>query len=122
MSITFQQIQKNIMEFWQKRGWKNEAPNELITAFNLEVAELGEHFLWKKTWPVMEVEEKKQIAYEAVDILNYLTAILHHCGIEDITPYYVAKMAKLEQKYVVGGDDAKAHKEYRESGKSKNYD
>lgn len=121
MSVTFKDIQRNMATFWAERGWLNSDPNQMVTSLLIETGELAEHFQWKSKYPELDETKRQQIAYEIVDILNYLAGITTSCGIEDITPFYEEKMKKLAVKYAVGTDYQTQHDEYRASGKSKNY-
>jgi len=69
-------------------------------------------------------EEKKSIAFEIVDIINYLFRLANKSDI-DIEKYWDMKMKKLEEKFPNGIDGQgykKVKEDYRRSGKNKLYD
>jgi len=119
------EIQTVIREFCKPRGWGGEAPNALLMALVMEVAELGEHFQWKRNWPEMDDKKKKSVGYELVDVLFYLLRIAEECNIKDLGGLFYEKLDKLAIKFPEGASDddyKRAKEEYRKNGKNKRYD
>ncbi len=115
------EITKIIGEFADKRGWRNDDPNQLITSLFIEISELAEHYQWKSKFPEFDEDQKRMVGYEFVDVIFYLFQLARKSGV-DIEKYFEEKLPKLEAKYTVGSDYAKAHTEYRETGKNKLYE
>ena len=108
-------------------GWKKsnrETKSLLLSAF-IELGELSEKFQWHGIEYVPKTdEEKKKVAYELVDVFNYLFMFIETCKI-DFPKYYFDKMKKLEEKYpaeemhVLGDDEYLRRKEvYRQTKKN----
>ncbi|MBE2279037.1 MAG: nucleotide pyrophosphohydrolase [Ignavibacteriaceae bacterium] len=124
MSKSISELTQIIVDFAEKRGWKNENPSHLLNAIYIELAELGEHYQWKNDFSKYETiseDEKTEIGFEFVDVIFYLFRLAHNSEI-NIEEYFDKKLPKLEEKYKVGTDYGKAHREYRESGKNKRYE
>ena len=124
MAKTLQEITNIIVEFCDKRGWKNERPNDLIGSVLIELGELAEHYQWKNQFEIFDDEKKREVGYEFVDILFYLFRLSYNSGI-DIEKYFDEKLPKLEKKFPVNakkGEWHKAHEEYRKTGKNKTYE
>ena len=123
MSKSIQEITRQIVDFAEARGWKNENPSHLMNSIFIEMGELAEHFQWKNDFSKyknMSEDEKTQIGFEFVDVIFYLFRLAHNSGV-DIEEYFDKKLPKLEEKYKIGGDYGKAHREYRKTGKNKLY-
>lgn len=121
MKKSLSRIQKDVDEFCVKRGWKNDDPNQLITSLVIEIAELAEHYQWKNNFKKFNKTEQKEIAYEFVDVLFYLSRLANQTGV-DLTDSFYDKLPKLEKKFKVGESPKKAQKEYRRKGKNRLYD
>lgn len=123
--MTLAEIANEIKEFTAARDWKNDDPNQLLVALNIELGELAEHFMWKKGFAEnYSNDDKKMLAYEMVDILIYLLQIANKCGIDDLGEHYQNKIKRLGEKYPVGMKDGEwhaRHEEYKQTGKNKLY-
>ncbi|MBL8014709.1 MAG: hypothetical protein JNK26_00795 [Candidatus Doudnabacteria bacterium] len=122
MAKSLKQIAKQISDFADSRGWKNDEPNHLITSLMIELSELAEYFQWKKSFPEFSNDERKAVAFELVDVLVYMLQIANKSGIKDLEPYFLLKMEKLGEKFAIGADWHTVHEGYRKSGKNKFYD
>lgn len=123
MSKSIQEITNQIVEFAEARGWKNENPSHLLNAIFIEMAELGEHYQWKNDFNKFKdltEEDKTSLGFEFVDVIFYLFRLAHNSGI-DIEEYFDKKLPKLNEKFKIGTDYGKAHKDYRATGKNKLY-
>ncbi len=123
MSKSIQEITHQIVEFAEARGWKNENPSHLLNAIFIEMAELGEHYQWKNDFNKfkdMSEEDRTSLGFEFVDVIFYLFRLAHNSGI-DIEEYFDKKLPKLNEKFKIGTDYGKAHKDYRATGKNKLY-
>jgi len=121
MAKSLKQIQKDVEEFCQKRGWGNDDPNQLITSALIELGELSEYYQWQNKFKKLNKKEKKEIGYEFVDVIFYLARLANKSDI-DLEEAFYDKLPKLAKKFPVGKDPKKAHKEYRANGKNKLYE
>lgn len=121
MPKSLTQIQKDIDEFCELRGWNHSQPNSLIASTIIELGELAEHYQWQKEFKEFSKEEKKELGYEFVDVLFYLCRLANRSGI-DIQEMFYDKLPKLEEKFKIGKDSKEMNKKYRESGKNKLYE
>ncbi len=121
MGKSFKEISKIVSEFCKARDWKHSSPTGLLTATYIELGELAEHYQWQKKFKKFSEQEKKEIAYEFVDVLWYLLRLAEKSGI-DIEEAFDEKIPKLEKKFPIGSDPKKQHDLYRENGKNKLYD
>lgn len=121
---SLKQLQKEIQEFNKERSWeKYHSPNNLIAAITAELGELADHYRWREDYNFLSKlskDEKEALEFESVDVLNYLMDLANYSNI-DISSAYEKKMPKLREKFPVNVDFEKAHKDYRKSGKNKNY-
>lgn len=123
MSKSIQEVTKIIVDFAEARGWKNENPSHLLNAIYVELGELTEHYQWKNDFSKFkDIDESKktEIGFEFVDVIFYMFRLAYNSGI-DIEEYFDKKLPKLEEKFKIGGDHGKAHREYRKTGKNKLY-
>lgn len=131
--VIFEELKNMMVDFVSSRGdgWQKsnrETKSLLLSAF-IEMGELSEKFQWHGIEYVPETEEeKKKVAYELVDVFNYLFMFIETCGI-DFPKYYFEKMKKLEEKYpvkdmkVLGDDEYLRRKEaYRQTKKNELYE
>jgi NTP pyrophosphatase (non-canonical NTP hydrolase) len=121
MSKSLTKIQKDIDDFCEERGWNHTHPNSLITSTLIELGELAEHYQWKNEFEEYTEDEKKEIAYEFVDVFFYLSRLANKTGI-NIEEAFYDKLPKLAKKFPIGKDSLEANKEYRAAGKNKLYD
>lgn len=127
--VTFNELKNEMVSFVEARGdwWINnnkESKSLLLSAF-IELGELSEKFQWKASnYVPKNDEERQEIAYELVDVFNYLFMFIHICGIDFPKEYFV-KMEKLAKKFpieVSGSKYFKVKETYRKSGKNKLYE
>lgn len=129
--VTFEEMKNEMVNFVKVRGEKWEKHNKrtksLLVSSLVELGELAEQFQWKDIdWVPETEEERKEIAFELVDVFNYLFMLMETCEI-DFPKYYFEKMEKLDKKYPVdstalgGKEYYKRKEEYRRSGKNKLY-
>jgi len=121
MAKSINDITDIIVDFVNARGWYDQDPNQLVTSIFVELGELAEHYQWKSEFWEMSEDEKTEVGYEFVDVINYLFRLARNSGI-DIEKYFDEKMPKLAKKFPIGGDSEKSHKEYRATGKNKKYE
>jgi len=129
-SMTFDELKQVMVDFVDSRGegWKrnNYAPKNMLFSAFIELGELAEKFQWDQLNDLPKDDvHKKEIAYELVDVFNYLFMFTHACGI-DLPSALVEKMDKLDKKYPKEKDyDRDSYNrvkdEYRRSGKNKLY-
>ena len=125
MAKSIQELTKIIGKFADERDWKNNDPNQLLTALFIELSELAEHYQWKSEFEKYSEKKKREIGYEFVDVIFYLFQLARKSEI-DIEKYFDEKLPKLAKKFPVGiGLNNKAwenvHKKYRKEGKNKLY-
>ena len=112
MSNNINELKALILEFRQKRDWKQfHKIKDLLIGLGIEVAELNELFLWKNE-EVIKAVPKEKIADEIADIFIFLTYISDEFGI-DIESAVKNKVNKNDLKYPV--DKSKgSNKKYTE--------
>jgi NTP pyrophosphatase (non-canonical NTP hydrolase) len=121
MAKSIEDITKLVTEFYQKRGWKCDDPNELMSSILIELGELAEHYQWKKKFEKWDEIKTKTVGFEFVDVVFYLLILAHQSGI-DIEKYFDMKLPLLDKKFPPGKDVLEAREEYRKSGKNKLYE
>ena len=121
MGKSIKEISQRVSEFCKARGWKHSSPTGLLTATYIELGELAEHYQWQKKFSKFSEKEKKEVAYEFVDVLWYLFRLAEKSGI-DIEEAFDEKIPKLENKFPIGSNPKKQHELYRKNGKNKLYD
>lgn len=112
MSNNINELKASILEFRQKRDWKQfHKIKDLLLGLGIEVAELNELFLWKNEQEINLIPKEK-IADEIADIFIFLTYISDEFGI-DIESAVKNKVNKNDVKYPV--DKSKgSNKKYNE--------
>lgn len=123
MNKTLKDIQSDISIFCKQRDWYHKHPNELISSITIELGELAEHYQWKDKFEDYTEEEKKEIGYEFVDILFYLSVLANNTGI-DMTDAFYDKLPKLAKKFPekLGRHTKEINKRYRKEGKNRLYE
>src|SRR5258706_15095290 len=99
----FQNILKDILDFRERRDWKQfHNPKNIAESISLEAAELLEHFQWKDfdASEKYAKENKEAISEEAADILVYLLYFCDRIGI-DILGAVEKKMKQNNKKYPI---------------------
>lgn len=112
---------KRIDAFCIERNWNHEHPNSLIASTVIELGELAEHYQWQSKFSKFSEEEKKEIAFEFVDVLFYLYRLASITGI-DLEEAFNDKLPRLAKKFPIGSDTKVQNKEYRKTGKNRLYD
>lgn len=123
--MNLKELSKIVNDFQMERGWKIPEPNLLTSSIAIELGELIEHYQWQNSFKKLNAKEKKEVAFEFVDVFFYLFALAHRSGITDIEPYFLEKLNKLAVKYPIGinqKDYYRQKKKYRKTGKNKTYD
>lgn len=96
-------LTRKLIEFRDARDWAQyHNPKDLALALGIEVAELQEHFLWRKEVELSasSVERGAAIAEEAADVAAYLFLLCASLDI-DLVVALDAKIAKNGKKYPV---------------------
>ena len=103
MTVTFERIQQQIIEFRDEREWGQfHDPKNLAEAIAIESGELLEQFLWRSTEEsrFLPDEKLKVVKEEIADIFIFLVYLCR--GLDVDLPYEVgAKLEKNRQKYPV---------------------
>ena len=79
------EITKKILEFREKRDWKQfHNPKDLALSLVLEATEVLEHFQWKSPKEVEEYSKthKDEIGEELADVLYWLILMSHDLDID----------------------------------------
>jgi NTP pyrophosphatase (non-canonical NTP hydrolase) len=106
-----QQLTKLIIEFRDKRNWKQfHKHKDTAISLSLEAAEVLEHFQWKSNEEIEEYikSNTKHIGEELADVLYWILLMSHDLGI-DIVETFRKKMKKNEKKYPI----AKSHNSHK---------
>jgi len=101
--ITLKDWQQMIIEFRDKRNWKQfHNPKDLALSLNLEAAEVLEHFQWKNNEEVEEYLKKNRNALgdEIIDVIYYCLLLAHEIDI-DINKAFIKKMKVNAKKYPI---------------------
>jgi NTP pyrophosphatase (non-canonical NTP hydrolase) len=96
-------LQKRIIDFRNKRDWKQfHNPKDIALSLVLEATEVLEHFQWKNDKEVREhvTSHKEEIGEELSDVLYWVLLMSHDLNI-DIADALERKIDKNEQKYPV---------------------
>jgi len=89
-----EKITKAIIDFRDKRGWKEtDTPESLAKSIVIEAAELLENFQWGK-----ESFDKANVRDEIADVVLYSLALAYDLGL-DIETIAFDKLKKNAQKY-----------------------
>jgi NTP pyrophosphatase (non-canonical NTP hydrolase) len=116
-SRSLNEMQAELVEFLEVRGWVNGSVGEM--------GELAESMNQGVSFDeiAMNSDLKKEIGFEMVDVLNYMMRIAAACEI-DLETAFNEKMPLLAEKYPIGIDRKQARinqAEYRATGKNKLY-
>jgi NTP pyrophosphatase (non-canonical NTP hydrolase) len=82
---TIQEVTEKILQFRKERDWEQfHTPKNLAISLSLEAAEVLEHFQWKSEAEIVEYikTNKKHVAEELADVLNYLLLMAHDFDID----------------------------------------
>ena len=106
MSKNLDEIQQNIAEFRDKRGWrKYHNPLDLTVAMNIEVSEALELLMFKSREEISEFlknpKNKRDFSHELADVFVYLIAICNSCDIK-LEKAVNEKMEINEKRYPPG--------------------
>lgn len=108
-------IQKRIIEFRDKRNWKQfHNPKDLAISLSLEASEVLEHFQWKSTEEIDKHlrDNKDEVADELADVLYWVLLMANDLNI-DIVAASSKKLDKNEIKYPIEKSKGN-HKKYTE--------
>lgn len=105
-NTTIAQLQDEIHQFAQERGWeKYQTPKNLSMSIAIEAAEIMELFQWLSSEQsvdlVRESEQRELVADELADVLIYCLIFAINAKI-DITSALRSKMARNQKRYPVG--------------------
>lgn len=115
MSVTIQDLQKKIVEFRDKRDWKQfHNYKDLAISLQLEASEVLEHFQWKNPDELLQyaATHKKEIGEELADTLYWVLLLAHDLDI-NLDSAFEEKMKKNDKKYPVEKSRS-SHKKYTE--------
>ena len=88
------QILKEIIDFRDKRGWRNhDTPQALAKSIIIEAAELLENYQWEDSQPDME-----NVKEELADVIIYSLAMVSDLGFDPET-IIREKLKKNNKKY-----------------------
>ena len=108
----FQKITKKIIEFRDKRDWKQfHNPKDLALSLNLEASEVLEIFQWRNEDKVREYvkKNKKEIGNELADVLYWVLLMSHDLDI-NIVEALENKMEENKRKYPIEKAKGKSNK------------
>lgn len=89
------QLQNKIIEFRDKRNWKQfHTPKDLAIAVNIEASELLENFRWD------DIFDKTKVKYEVADIFIFLLIFCNEINI-NLEQAVIDKLKINEVKYPV---------------------
>ncbi len=100
---TIQDLQKIIIQFRDKRNWKQfHNPKDVALSLVLEAAEVLEHFQWKDRREVENYvnQHKGEIGDELADVFYWVLLLTHDLNI-DISNALKRKIKKNERKYPI---------------------
>lgn len=115
MKNTLSDLQKLIVDFRDKRDWKQfHTPRNLAESLVLEASEVLEHFQWKNEDEIKEHLEKhkEEFSHELADVLNYLLLLANETNI-DLSEALQSKLKLSDQKYPIEKSKGK-HSKYSE--------
>ncbi len=109
--MNYEKIKDKILDFTEKRDWKQfHNPKDLATAIAIEASELEELFLRKSQEESYSIgKEDPKVKEEFADIFNYMVLFAEECKI-DIEKEVLAKIDKNNQKYSVEKSKGKSDK------------
>jgi NTP pyrophosphatase (non-canonical NTP hydrolase) len=96
-------LQKRIIDFRDKRDWKQfHNPKDIALSLVLEATEVLEHFQWKNGNEIQEhvLTHKEEIGEELADVLYWVLLMSHDLEI-DITTALDNKLRKNEERYPI---------------------
>lgn len=115
MKNTLSDLQKLIVDFRDKRDWKQfHTPRNLAESLVLEAGEVLEHFQWKSENEIKEhlKNNKEDFSHELADVLNYLLLLANETNI-DLSEALQSKLRISDKKYPVEKSKGK-HSKYSE--------
>jgi dCTP diphosphatase len=96
-------VQKRIIDFRDKRNWKQfHNPKDSAISLLLEASELLEHFQWKSSAEIEQhlKDRGEDVADELADVLYWVLLMAHDLDI-DLASASMKKLDKNEAKYPV---------------------
>lgn len=113
MSMSLEQLTKNIVEFRDKRDWKQfHNPKDLVISLSIEASELLECFQWKGNDEIIKLlnsDSRERVEDEIADVGNYLLLLCNELGI-DLIKTIEKKLIKNDVKYPIDKCKGKATK------------
>ena len=112
MSITYDKLRERILEFRDKRDWKQfHTPKNLAAGLSVEAAELLETFLWKTPEESCRPTKKElqDLKEEIADVFVFLIYLCEELGI-DLFEVTDKKINVNEKKYPVDKSKGNATK------------
>jgi NTP pyrophosphatase (non-canonical NTP hydrolase) len=101
--MTLNELQAKVAKFQNDRDWRQfHTPKDLVISLMAEVAEVGDHFKWKKTEDIEKYlkTNKSEIADELADVLHNVLLMSYELEI-DLEQAFLKKIAETEAKYSV---------------------
>ena len=108
MALSLDQLQEQILQFRDERGWeKFHDPASLATAINVEAGELLELFLWKDAEEALEFARGNidRVSDELADIMIFTINLANRLDI-DLEAAIEAKMALNAERFPADGNGA----------------
>ena len=108
-----QELTKKIIEFRDKRDWKQfHNPKDVALSLVLEAGEVMEHFQWKDKQEINKYirTNKFEIGEEIADVLYWVLLMSHDLKI-DVLDALDKKIRKNEKKYTIEKSKGN-HKKY----------
>jgi NTP pyrophosphatase (non-canonical NTP hydrolase) len=101
--MTIKELQARVAKFQEDRDWRQfHTPKDLVLSMMAEVAEVGDHFKWKKPEDLEEYlkTNKEEVADELADVLHNVLLMSYELDI-DLEQAFSKKMSETEAKYPV---------------------
>jgi NTP pyrophosphatase (non-canonical NTP hydrolase) len=98
--MTLKDLQDKVAKFQNDRDWKQfHTPKDLVLSMMAEVAEIGDHFKWKKPSDIEDYlkTNKGEIADELADVLHNVLLMSYELEI-DLEQAFLKKM--VEEKLI----------------------
>lgn len=98
--MNIKELQKLVIEFREKRNWKQfHNPKDIATAIAIEAGELQEKFLRRSQQDSYEIwKNDPEVAHEAADVFNFLLLFADACDI-DLEKAFLTKLEHNDKKY-----------------------
>lgn len=93
-NTTIDELKTRVLNHLEERDWRTATSRDIVISIVLEATELLEHYQWSEK----PVGDKKDLAEELADIMNYCLDFASLNEI-DITSSIIDKLAKSAKKY-----------------------